>query len=140
MKSVLYRIWQCSFGMLQTMIGLFVFLKHRKEPHYSYHGAVVTDCKDNLNISLGLFVFVKEQKTGESPERLEKTLAHEYGHTIQSLMLGPLYLIIIGIPSWVWCNVPCFRNMRRQKNISYYSFYTEKWADKLGEISCTLTK
>jgi len=29
----------------------------------------------------------------------QRTLVHEYGHTIQSIILGPLYLLIIGIPS-----------------------------------------
>lgn len=134
MRIVLYYIWQCTFGILQTILGLVVFIIHRKEPHYIYHGAIVTECKENFNISLGMFIFVGEQKMGESPERLQKTLVHEYGHTIQSLLLGPLYLLVIGVPSGLWCNVPYFRKVRKEKNISYYSFYTEKWADRLGEM------
>lgn len=137
MKLLLYRLCQCTWGLPQTVIGLLEFIKHRKELHYIYHGAIVTECKDNFNISLGLFVFVTADKTGERTARLQRVLDHEYGHTIQSLLLGPLYLLIIGIPSWLWCNVPYFRRMRKQKNISYHSFYTEKWADSLGEKYCT---
>ena len=133
MKILLYCVWQCTFGIVQTILGLFVFLIHRRERHYIYHGAIATECKENFNISLGLFIFVGEHNTGEKTEHLRKTLAHEYGHTIQSLLLGPLYLFVIGIPSWMWCNIPYFRKLRKEKNISYYSFYTEKWADRLGE-------
>lgn len=134
MKLFLYRLWQCTWGLPQTILGLLEFIKHRKELHYSYHGAIVTECNCNLNISLGLFVFVAAEKDNEKNDRLQRVLDHEYGHTIQSLMLGPLYLIVIGIPSWLWCNVPYFRHMRKEKNISYHSFYTEKWADVLGAV------
>lgn len=53
---------------------------------------------------------------------------HEYGHTIQSKYLGWLYLIVIGLPSIIWAFI--HSNFMRNKN--YHSFYTEKWADKLG--------
>ena len=134
MKVLLYRFWQCTWGLVQTILGMFVFLKHRKETHYEYRGAIVTECEKNLNISLGMFIFVTRRRMGESRERLQKTISHEYGHTIQSLLLGPWYLLVIGLPSWLWCNLPCFRKMRKEKNISYSFFFTEKWADILGGI------
>ena len=133
MKLFLYRLLQCLWGAPQTILGLLEYIRHYKEPHYIYHGAVVTECQSNLNISLGLFVFITAEKDNVKTVRLKKILAHEYGHTIQSLLLGPLYLFVIGIPSWLWCNLPYFRKMRKERNISYHSFYTEKWADRLGE-------
>lgn len=57
------------------------------------------------------------------------TMAHERGHSIQSMILGPLYLIVIGIPSILWA---AWWNEGR--NRSYYSFYTERWADRLGGV------
>ena len=59
-------------------------------------------------------------------------IMHEYGHTLQSKMLGPLYLIVIGLPSliWAWLYGPV---IPWSKN-GYYVFYTEKWAEKLGEV------
>ena len=63
---------------------------------------------------------------------------HERGHRIQSRILGPLYLILVGIPSVI-------RNLRfriKQRKYPlyklvkwYYSGYPEKWADKLGHVS-----
>ena len=62
-----------------------------------------------------------------------RLLVHEYGHTIQSLMLGPLYLIVIGIPSTLWGFLPNLNRKRKEEQISYFSFFTEKWANILGE-------
>ncbi|NUO08872.1 MAG: VCBS repeat-containing protein [Candidatus Brocadia sp.] len=45
---------------------------------------------------------------------------HEFGHTWQSRLLGPLYLLIIGIPSAA---------SAASDPASHSNFYTEKWAD-----------
>ena len=127
MKSVLYFIWQWSWGILQSALGLIVFLFHIHAKHYFYHGAVVTEWKSVSSVSLGLFVFVTSE-----PFFFDH-LVHEYGHTIQSLILGPLYLIVIGIPSTLWGFLPSLNNKRKTEGLSYFSFFTEKWANVLGE-------
>ena len=141
MKSVLYFIWQWSWGILQSALGLIVFLFHIRDKHYFYHGAVITEWKSVSSVSLGMFVFVtnepffyeklKNEYTAE--ELSERLLVHEYGHTIQSLILGPLYLIVIGIPSTLWGFLPSLNNKRKTEGLSYFSFFTEKWANVLGE-------
>lgn len=139
MKTHLYRICQCTYGILQTFLGFCLFLIYLKEKHNSYHGAVVTEWKHGGSVSLGMFLFVSVKYREKSAEEAyNRLVAHEYGHSIQSLILGPLYLIIIGIPSFLWAAVPAFRKMRRKRNISYYSFYTESWANVLGERSKAL--
>ena len=60
-------------------------------------------------------------------------LVHEYGHTVQSLILGPAYLLVIGAPSVIWLNLPAFSKRRHRRSASYYSFYTERSANWLGE-------
>ncbi len=131
---------QCTWGAIQTFIGLCFFAVNFRERHWGFHGAVVTEWKLPSSVSLGLFVFVANSPAipGGKPElseieRSERLLAHEYGHTIQSLVFGPLYLPVIGIPSILWAGLPVFRKLRRSKHISYYSFYTERWADHCGE-------
>lgn len=141
MKSFLYFIWQWLWGILQSALGLIVFLFHIRDKHYFYHGAVITEWKSVSSVSLGMFVFVtnepffyeklKNEYTAE--ELSERLLVHEYGHTIQSLILGPLYLIVIGIPSTLWGFLPSLNNKRKTDGISYFSFFTEKWANVLGE-------
>lgn len=55
--------------------------------------------------------------------------AHERGHSIQSMILGPLYLFVIGLPSLLWAAW-----WNKDRNVSYYWFYTERWADYLGGV------
>ena len=128
MKRFFYILCQLTWGIFQTLLGLFVFIVHIGDRHYFYRGAVVTEWKSSSGLSLGMFVFIPKD------EPTDRLLRHEYGHTVQSLMLGPLFLFIIGIPSFMWASLPAFKRRRREKKINYYSFYPEKWADKLGKI------
>lgn len=139
--GILYGVWQCIWGFPQSLLGLINFLIHIKEKHYLYHGAVITEWNNKSSVSLGMFVFVtaepffyEELKDEYSKEELSaRLLVHEYGHTIQSLLIGPLYLIVIGIPSTLWGFLPYFYNKRKNERLSYFSFFTEKWANQLGE-------
>ncbi len=131
----LYRIWQCTYGIIQSLLGFFLLLINIREKHYIFHGAVVTEWKHGSSVSLGMFLFVstKYKRKAETAEHYNRLVAHEYGHTIQSLVLGPLYLIVIGLPSLLWASVPAFKKMRKKRQISYYSFYTESWANAWGK-------
>lgn len=140
MKRALYLIWQCTWGVLQSAAGACVLLLHIRNRHYCFHGAVITEWKYGSSVSLGMFIFItddpcypKLKNEYTKAELSEKLLVHEYGHTIQSLILGPLYLFVIGIPSILWAGLPLFIKKRNEKCISYYAFYTERWADRLGE-------
>lgn len=76
-------------------------------------------------LSLGKYIFV--------PFDFDcKYLHHEYGHSMQSEILGWFYLPFIGLPSLIWAR--CFEGYRKRKGVSYYAFYTERWADKLGGV------
>ncbi len=135
MKYIPYILWQCTWGLPQTLVGLMIYLKNIKCKHYFYHGAVATEWKDpHHGVSLGLFIFVPKepQKDTIKKQAHKRLVAHEYGHTIQSLLLGPLYLLVIGLPSFTWCMLPYFRKLRKEKKIPYSALYTEKWADYCG--------
>lgn len=67
------------------------------------------------------------------PEAGTATLMHEIGHCRQSLYLGWLYLIVIGLPSIVWAGLHSYCDKVRDR-WSYYDFYTEAWADRLGGV------
>lgn len=134
MKIVFYWLWQLGWGFVQTLAGflMFVICSLAGGSHSFYKGAVVTTWKKPASASVGPFLFLSESLKGASCSRV---LAHEYGHSIQSLMLGPLYLLVVGLPSFIWCNLPYFQRMRKEKGISYYSVYPENWADRLGKVS-----
>lgn len=125
---ILYTILQCTWGGIQTLAGLALFLWFAKAPHQCYHGAIHTKWNVDGGISLGLFIF-----TPDSEEEWCRQMAvHEYGHTWQSLILGPFYLIAVGIPSIIWCKCPGLIEIRKKKHLPYSAFYTERWADELG--------
>lgn len=83
-------------------------------------------------ISLGRFIILPWKYRYNSSSYVRDAISHEYGHTRQSLYLGWLYLIVIGLPSllWAWAH----STFKRLQEISYYDFYTEKNADKLGGV------
>lgn len=128
--EIFYILLQWTYALPQTLLGLALLVRFRKCPRFYYRGAVVVVHDGAFGgVSLGVFVFVNGSR-GEEWRRA--ATVHEYGHTLQSLLLGPLYLLIIGIPSAVWCNAPRFNEMRAN-GASYFDFYPEKWAEAWGE-------
>lgn len=125
-----YIILQCTWGLLQTLVGAVFFLISIRYKHSFYHGAILTERPGLGGVSLGLFIFVSSEN-GE--EYLNKTSVHEFGHTIQSLFLGPFYLPVIGVISGLWCSLPYFNKLRKEKNIPYSACFTESWADECGK-------
>lgn len=133
-NRIVYWLLQWTWGIVQNLCGLVLFIIWKiKKPdgkRLFYHGAVVTDWGAGKgSMGLGMFIFFGHKG---SPHEKE-ILVHEYGHTVQSAFLGPFFLTTIGIPSFVWANVKQFERKRREKNLSYYHFYPEKWANDCGE-------
>ena len=134
-----FAFWQCSWGIFQTLIGLVIFLANLREPHFLYHGAVVTKWRAGPSTSLGLFIFITKNPPNDlrachaltTKAVFDRTLVHEFGHCVQSLLLGPLYLPVIWLPSALWLTL-CAEK-RRREGVSYFSFYTERWANDWGE-------
>lgn len=113
------------------MLGLILLLLHRREPRENYRGSIAVRWKRRSSVSLGMFLFLAPScRPFSTPEEL---LRHEYGHSVQSLLLGPLYLIVVGIPSVLWARLPRCVRKRQREGISYSAFYTERWADALGK-------
>lgn len=132
MKRLLFCLWQWIWGLPQTLIGLAVFLIFRDCSHEWYHGALVTHWEKASSMGVGMFLFIGSAPNAEYRQQL---LIHEYGHAIQSLLLGPLFLPVMGIPSFLWATLPPCKQLRRNKKISYYVFYTEQTANRLGHLA-----
>jgi hypothetical protein len=127
-KKILFVIVQCTWGFFQTLLGFLVFLRVRRCPHTTYRGTIDTHWNSRGGMSLGLFIFTP----GDEVPNARKVRVHEYGHCIQSLVLGPLYLIV-GLISLCWANLPAFRRLRREKKIPYTACFVESWASRWGE-------
>lgn len=130
MKKILFIILQCTWGLAQTLLGAIFCLSIRKCPRRFYRGCIETQWNSRGGMSLGLFIFTPND---ERPETA-KVRVHEYGHCIQSLVLGPLYLVV-GLISVCRANIPYFRKLRKRKKIPYTACFVESWASKWGELA-----
>ncbi|MDD4316407.1 MAG: hypothetical protein PHC84_04540 [Clostridia bacterium] len=131
MKKLLLLLIDCTWAGLQNLLGIINFHKYRNCPGENFFGANIAYHSEEWGgISLGRFIVINGTR---GDEWIAPTKVHEYGHYVQSLILGPFYLLIIGIPSMIWCNAKRFKNLRDKKGVSYYAFYPEKWANLLGE-------
>ena len=128
--DVLLWIWQLP----QNVLGVIVTANYssaKKTFKAEKDGReVLYSSKMEGGISLGRYIvlsyYYRNLKQGS------KILKHELGHTYQSMILGPLYLLVIGLPSVVWHWM--HSSLKRFNKLSYYSFYTEKWANRLGGV------
>ena len=126
--KLLWWVW----GLPQNVIGFILMLYfhyHKGYPMYRYKDAWVIEYAQSRAgaVSLGQYIFLWSRYTNK-----ERIIRHEYGHTRQSHLLGPLYFLVIGIPSFVW-NI-FFQKYRIKNSVSYYDFWVESWADKLGKV------
>lgn len=122
-------IWQIP----QNLVALVMlpFLGSLKKVCYRNYCLCYSGEYMRGGISLGNFAFVSERLATK-----ELDVAHEVdGHTVQSKILGPLYVFVIGIPSilWAW-----LRN--KEKHPNYYAFYTEKWANDCAGLEAVLNE
>ena len=123
--KVLLTIWQLP----QTIVGLIYLACLKASIIDSTKREYATIYKvENIHYSISLSPFIFCSVSGYGND---KTKDHEYGHVKQSLILGPLYLIVIGLPSLIWAAVYQYNS---QDPNGYFRFYTEKWADKLGNV------
>lgn len=116
MKKLSRYIWQLPQNLVGLIVALLTGAKLDSNGRYYW--------QLHSGLSLGHYVFINREASIE-------TVKHEEGHQIQSMVLGWLYLPVIGIPSLTWA---CLKSIGMFKNTSYYSFYTEKWADELAGI------
>lgn len=117
--------------ILQNIVGLGVWIYSKFR---GYCKRIKTDEGfiyyevDNSNpcygVSLGFFVFLQQMYNSD-----RITQHHEYGHELQSMLLGPLYLILIGLPS----GLSNLLNTAKTDTI-YYNYPWESWADRWGGV------
>ena len=118
-RNLILFIWQLPQHIVAIIyFGYLVMMCKDLGIDSRYKQATVIPCIMRGAVTLGNYVFV-----GLNSE-YRKTVKHELGHTIQSKILGPLYLIVIGIPSITYCGLRRLFPSFRKKN--YYDFFSEK--------------
>lgn len=138
-KDFFFYVIQWTWGLPVNIVGGIAYLictKVLKYRHQKFGYANIVYMPWNAGgLSMGLFIFVKDR--GDEPNPWSyNTRIHEYGHTWQCLLLGPLYYIVIALPSVIWCN--CFQWYREKYKVSYYWLYCEAWANSWGQKATKL--
>lgn len=115
MKDIIKTIWQLP----QILVGIIVLMCYRSKVRDIYpvlDGVIVVSIDDFPGgVCFGDLILINTLGSN-------KTYLHELGHSKQSKYLGPLYLLVIGLPSLI-------HNLIYKlcgKRWNYYSFYTEK--------------
>lgn len=129
---ILTEIWQFP----QHIIAYIIMLINHKsvEPMVNKDGILyyLVEHLFDCGVSLGNYIFLDSDGNYDCI-----MVRHERGHQIQSLILGPLYLIVIGLPSIIGniINRIKYKYFKKYYNPDYYYKQPwEAWADKLGRV------
>jgi hypothetical protein len=126
-------VWELPQNVLGILIWLFV--RKRILSHEVIRGRILFRVPD-FGVSLGSFIFwsAADRAALSDPSVRPDNREHEFGHSVQSGLLGPLYLIAVGIPSI--CRFIYDRRHKRRLGThwkQYFAGFPENWADRLGE-------
>ena len=125
--KILRWIWEFP----QHLLGLILIKIYDVEYKETYKGSDIYVGEFPGGISLGTYILMSESSFKDKRNRVKK---HEYGHSKQSLYLGWLYLPVVGACSGLHALTYKWR-IRKGWIKSYYDYWTEKWADKLGKVN-----
>lgn len=132
------KVRRWTWELPQTLIGALLLLFLKEKPlriiYYADQKVYLYD-RFNGGISLGYYTHLdwnaKDHNNNTISEGLKRSIKHEAkGHGTQSKWLGPLYLLVIGLPSVIHCAI---HNICGRK-WDYYLFYTERSADRIAGI------
>ena len=111
LKFIIKLFWELPSNILAIL--LLFFLGVDKMEFDWKNGVYIAEMSYRGGLTLGCVIFIHEKD--------RNVLPHEYGHIRQGWVLGPLYLLVIGLPSLIWAMI---HKYTRKK---YEWFYTEHW-------------
>ena len=126
--NIILGVWQL-LCWLPGLIGLAIF--HNYE-WYKNEEAGIMVIKVNKGNFIGGACFSCGPIIFVTPDCDDNTIRHETGHSVQSLIFGPLFHIVVTIPSVLRFFI------KRSKNLDhdwYLSAWPENSAEKLGHTN-----
>lgn len=137
LRGIGYWILQLTWGIVMNIAGVMatlfclVFLKGRI--HKNGYG-FITEVGGNWGgLSLGAFALCGNYST-LNEYWFAHTRKHEFGHSIQNMIFGPLFLFIVAIPSAIryWYDV-LEKNHKSERDDEWYdSAWFEGTASRWG--------
>lgn len=127
MIKILLWIWQLPQNIIGIVMSLFGCCILENGLLYVYYRKLF-----NSAVCLGDYIIMDRRKIFDSNAK-----KHEYGHHVQSVYLGWLYIPIVGITSLVR-NIydRCFHaHWSDERRCDwYYGGFPENWADAFGNV------
>ena len=127
-----------AWELPQNTLGLLLLALQHVRGHIAEvqfeRERVMVEIRSAGAISLGAFVFFTTVDNPYVPVGAENR-DHEYGHSLQSRWLGPLYLPVVGLTSEMRVVYAfLFRHAVGKRWSGYYNGFPENWADRLGNV------
>jgi len=117
-------LWQLPQHLLALLL-LSLFRGRIVSRSPGAYGTVIIRLKGvSWGASLGHYILIDSMA-------YPRTVIHEQGHSCQSLMLGPFYLLLVGIPSFTMALLTALGVLKAE---NYYKRWPESWADELGGV------
>ena len=137
-STLLFYLLSFTWGIIWTLVGLFallgtfIFLNKKQRTYQVIKGRVVVylPYTNFGGVSLGIVVIVSQLHPS--------LIKHELGHTIQSMLFGPLFIFLVAIPSGIRYQLFDWLSRRHYYkyglNLDYDSAWFEGQATRLGNV------
>ncbi len=135
--ATMYWFLSLTWGLLMTLVGLIVtlfaiiFFKGKVHKNgFSY----IVEVGDNWGgISLGAVALCGGYTTScPNEDWFQHTRRHEFGHSIQNIILGPFFPFVVAIPSAIRYHYQNARTKRGLPNREYDAIWFEGQATRWG--------
>lgn len=119
----------------QLITGIFGWLIFRNGKLYYNEDAKILVLRVNKGHLFGNACCSSGPIIFTTPECSENTIKHETGHSVQSLMFGPLFHIVVSLPSvcLFW-----YKRLTNKDQKFYHSHWPENHADKCGHVDVSV--
>jgi len=98
LRTASFWVLSCTWGVIATAAGgvqALICLKDGLEPKFLHGNIYFENVRERGSNNLGPFFFLGE-------DAAYYTAYHEAGHGMQNILMGPLYVIVVGISSELW--------------------------------------
>ena len=141
MRRVVYWFLSLTWGIIMTLVGFFatmfsiIFLKGKI--HRNGYGFITEVKGDWGGVSLGAFALCGSYNQIDGPcydhAWYEQTRKHEFGHSLQNIIFGPLFPFVISIPSVIRYWLVRFDKLKSEYESVWFESTATKWGTKWVE-------
>jgi len=106
MNKTIYWALQVTWGIIMNIAGLFTylflitFMKNKIKIHKNGYSVIIEVGGNWGGVNLGALSLCGDYSKTNG-YWFEHTRRHEFGHSIQNIIFGPLHLFIVAIPSFI---------------------------------------